>query len=452
MYDYERKVSEQVQNIASLRKQLAAYEGDNSEETRAKVQELKVSLEEAEADLEETEYDKFISDQSALLDTLYTEYETILNTRLDNVDYLLEQVIDGVNATSIALGEGGTLATALGTDGAIASAIASAVGKDGSIQNILNTEATAVGTTLSNAMNNIWSVGEGNAKSILTMYGKGFQDKQTTTNTVLGNIKADVAAMVDDVDKDAQKKVDSPATPPSSVSDPTKNSTPASTVPSKSDSGSSTGDGKAKVGDKVKFISGKYYYDSYGTKPLGSKYQGKEVYITHINTKGSHPYHISTGNKLGKGDLGWLKLNQLSGYATGKKNFANNEWAWTQEDSKEEYIIRPSDGAILTPIARKGSVLNAEASNNLWNMSNSPAEFIRDNLKLDASSVPNGSNVQSNLTQHFENITFSMPNVKNYGELLSELKDDPKFNKLILAMTLDQVAGKSKLAKGKAIR
>ena len=84
--------------------------------------------------------------------------------------------------------------------------------------------------------------------------------------------------------------------------------------------------------------------------------------------------------------------------------------------------------------------------------SNSPAEFIRDNLNFAASNIPNNSNVQSNYTQHFDNITFNMPNVKNYSELLSEMQKDSNFEKLILAMTINQVAGKSKLAKGKAIR
>jgi hypothetical protein len=85
-------------------------------------------------------------------------------------------------------------------------------------------------------------------------------------------------------------------------------------------------------------------------------------------------------------------------------------------------------------------------------MANSPAEFIKENLKLDASSVPNTSNVNNSITQHFENITFSMPNVHGYNELLTEMRDDPKFEKLILSMTVDRIAGRSKLAKGKSIR
>ena len=157
--------------------------------------------------------------------------------------------------------------------------------------------------------------------------------------------------------------------------------------------------------------------------------------------------HIS----LNSGITGWFKKNTVQAYASGKKNFLNDEIAWTQENGTE-FIVRPSDGAILTPIAKGDSVLNATASGNIWNMANSPAEFIKENLKLDASSVPNTSSVNNSIVQNFENITFSMPNVHGYNELLSEMQRDPKFEKFILSMTIDQLAGKSKLAKGKSIR
>ena len=43
----------------------------------------------------------------------------------------------------------------------------------------------------------------------------------------------------------------------------------------------------------------------------------------------------------------------------------------------------------MTPIAKNDSVLSANASKNIWNMANSPAEFIKDNLGLDISNIPN---------------------------------------------------------------
>lgn len=465
LYEYQKKVKEQTEEIASLEKQMAAYRGDDSEETKAKIQELKISLEEAKADLEETEYDKYITDQQKLLDSLYIEAETLLNSRLDNIDALINDVITMINTGSEAtnstlsalLGTEGTLATSLGAEGEIAKGIGANAAL---IKSTLTTEANNVGVKLSSAMNNIWSTGEGSAKSVLMMYGEDFRNKSTTINSTLSSIKIGVDNLVNKSNKDATQKVSQGKTQPSSKVNPVTN-IPASSIvnntekpkTSTTNKTSSSGDGKAKVGDRVKFVSGRYYYDSQGATPLGYHNRGGYVYITKINTASwaTHPYHISTGNKLGKGDLGWLKLNQLSGYASGKKNFLEDELAWTQEKG-EEYIVRPSDGAILTPIARKGSVLNAEASNNLWNMTNSPAEFIRDNLRLDASNVPNNSSVQSSYTQHLDKVVFNFPNVKNYDQMLSAMQKDSNFERLLLSMTIDKLAGKSNLAKNKSIR
>ena len=71
LYDYQNDVQEQAEEIASLQKQLSAYAGDNSEESQAKMQQLKVTLAEAQTDMEETENDKYIVDQKQLLDELH---------------------------------------------------------------------------------------------------------------------------------------------------------------------------------------------------------------------------------------------------------------------------------------------------------------------------------------------------------------------------------------------
>lgn len=104
LYDYQKRIKDQTSNITSLQKQLAAYENDDSEETRAKVQQIRVDLEKAKDELEETEYDKFISDTEKMLDNFYEDYEDTLNARMDNIEMLLSTIIDtisfGVNGIS----------------------------------------------------------------------------------------------------------------------------------------------------------------------------------------------------------------------------------------------------------------------------------------------------------------------------------------------------------------
>jgi len=449
-YDYQKDVEKQTKNIASLRKQLGAYEGFDDEETRAKVQELKVSLEEAEADLFETEYDKLISDTSALLDTLYTEYETILNSRLDNIDFLLEQVIDGINA---AAGSEGTITSALGADGAIAAALGS---NATTIGETLKTEVGNVGTKLSTAMSNIW-LGDGSGKAVLDLYGKDFQNRATTANDALNNIKANVNAMVDDVDKDAQKKVEANKTATSAKKNPTTTTT--TNTNKNTTTTNKTSSNNSKITDDVLMgiASAIWVYGSgsgWGNNPFReNKLKNKigeanaKKVQSNINSYGSsgklYDFWIKKGKNLDK--------YKYSAFKSGAKEIDATQLAWTQENG-QEFIVRPSDGAILTPVAKGDSVLNAAASSNIWQMANSPAEFIKDNLGIGSANVPNAQNVNNNITQNFENITFSMPNIHGYNDLLREMQSDPKFEKLVLSMTVDRIAGRSSLAKGKSIR
>lgn len=97
LYTYQKEITEKTADIASIQKQLSAYQNDASEETRARVQKLTQNLEKAQTELRETEWDRSISDQKKLLDDMYDEYEDYLNQRLDNIDLLMQEMITGTN-------------------------------------------------------------------------------------------------------------------------------------------------------------------------------------------------------------------------------------------------------------------------------------------------------------------------------------------------------------------
>ena len=63
------------------------------------------------------------------------------------------------------------------------------------------------------------------------------------------------------------------------------------------------------------------------------------------------------------------------GYARGT-NYAKGGLCWTQEDGKEEIIIRASDGAILTPLNVGDKVVNPKGTSNLYDFANNPQEFL----------------------------------------------------------------------------
>lgn len=412
LYDYQKKVKEQSKDIADLEKQMAAYQGDQSEETKAKIQQIKVDLEEAKSDLEETEYDQYISDQQKILDDLYDQYEVVLNQRLDDIDALMADMISEINNSSSIIGA------------------------------TIESQADKVGYTLSESMNTIWLSGNGSISSVITMYGTKFDTALTTTNTALGYINTNIQNMITQLNKLAGTKIKAAGASSAATEKPTPKPSPAPAQQPQQQQKQVT------VGGMINAGGARIYADSYGNGGGRQTFGSDPIYTVLQERNG---YVLTRWHKLSSGYTGWFKKSDVSAYALGAKNIKNNEMAWTQEDGSE-MIMRPSDGAILTPLAKNDSVLTSAASSNIWNMANNPSDFIKDNLDFDK--IDTGANVGNKTTynQTIENVVFDLKNVKNYEEILHALKDDRRFEKLINAMTIDRLAGKSALAKGKAIR
>lgn len=427
LYDYQKRVKDQTKEIANLQKMLDAYKGDTSEEAKSKVQEYKVSLEEAKDDLEETEYDRYVSDQKKMLDTLYDEYEEILNKRLDNIEALVSDMIVKINENA------------------------------GNINSTLSEKAESVGYDLSSSMESIW----GGAKDVLTTYGEyiktGIENAATTVNATLGIINVNIQNMISQLNALANTKVQSANT--SSASDQKKSTTsnnPGSIVvkqPSQPikqvtlDYNKSKGNGKAEVGDKVTFSSGKYYSSSAGTGVSGTKNRGKSVYITRIKKGAKKPYHISTGKKLGSGDLGWVNLNQLKGYAKGTARVTHDQLAWTQENNEQEMIIR-GDGAVLTPLEKNDMVINPKQVETLRAMLTDYSNNTGfDSVASAARNFNKISNTNNNVANNEIHMNFELPNVKNADDFIDELQHSKRFEGMVQAMTVGQMSGGSSLRK-----
>lgn len=165
LYDYQSQIADKSKDIATIQKQLSAYANDNSEEARATVQKLKVDLSDAKKDLSETEYEKSIAEQKKLLNSLYDEYEKFLNNRLDDTKTLLEDMKNVVNSLPMKIGE------------------------------TLSTAAASVGVPLSQSMSDTWSIA---AQNIEEWNKTHAADQQITEEVILkandswGNFGADI--------------------------------------------------------------------------------------------------------------------------------------------------------------------------------------------------------------------------------------------------------------------
>lgn len=444
LYDYQKKIREKTEEIASLQKQLASLQGDNSEENKAKLQELKNSLKDAQEDLEDTQYEKFISDQKELLDNLKNEYEEILNKRLDNIDGLLSDMISEINSNA------------------------------SQISDTLKTEAASVGYDLSTEMQNVWNATNG-VNGVIAAYDSNFSSTMTGVSSAIDNIYKRQQEMINAIDSMAGKLVQkvqeetedpvtgeleeveqkpdknkvaegNPTPDPPKVSD--KDSIKDAVLvdpdePKKKPNKTKTGNNKAEVGDKVTYASGVYHAASDGSGRTGNYYLGKKVKITRINKGSKYPYCIDASDGT---ELGWVKLSQLKGYASGSKSIPSDQYGWTQELGTES-LIRKRDGAIVTPFERGDMVLDADATKNLWDMMNDPSGFI--NSAIDSElSVPIGMREGSSATNNVKvEAQMNFPNVKNYNEFVREMQHDTKFESMIQDMTINALSKNRSLNK-----
>lgn len=106
------------------------------------------------------------------------------------------------------------------------------------------------------------------------------------------------------------------------------------------------GNGVPDVGDKVTFVSGIYHEDSYGNGRWGNQGLGGTMYITKINPNSPYPIHLSTGNTLGNGDRGWLRLDQLRGYYMGSRYINRRQWAFM--DDTQDGKLNPGSEVVIT--------------------------------------------------------------------------------------------------------
>lgn len=157
LYDYQKKIADKTEKITDLEKQLAAYQNDLSEETRFKIQKIQVQLADAKEDLKDAEYDRFVSDSKKMLDTLYSEYESVLNSRFDDIDATFEKMIALTNENFVSINE------------------------------YLSQIASGVGYTISDDTNSVWGNG-GGVNGFVSVYGEDITSKLTATGIVVENI------------------------------------------------------------------------------------------------------------------------------------------------------------------------------------------------------------------------------------------------------------------------
>ena len=96
-------------------------------------------------------------------------------------------------------------------------------------------------------------------------------------------------------------------------------------------------------------------------------------------------------------------FGNVTGYASGTKNVDKDKVAWTQENGKE-FVIRKSDGAILTPLKHGDSVIPADLSNNLFNWGQYTPQVFADSLIGKLPEIPKVQPSSTTIEQHYDSL------------------------------------------------
>lgn len=465
LYDYQKNINEKASNISKLQKQLNAYQGDNSEETQARIQQLQTELKEAQEDLQQTEYEKLISDTKSLLDDLYDDYEETLNNRLDNVDALVSDMIGVVNNNS------------------------------SDINTTIKSSAAEVGAILSKEITDIWT-GKGAVNgNIVSNYYNGFDTKLTSVQTTLNNISSYVSVLAkageNDVKTTTSNTTKKPSTPQGTKSTTstskvsttsgtstgkTNNSTGTngstntnkSNTPSKSNTNSSsksntnnsntnstkTRTDKENYGVALAIINGNYGWGA------------GEVRKKNLTAKGFN-YDTVQGivNKLWK--EGYVKTGAWKGKYYGISDLSPYAYKKFKSGGLVNYTgIAQVDGTPMKP----ESFLNADDTQNIADLRDTLRELAARPITMangmgalgmfGGTVTPNildlsqklqalsGSDMVQNLNVHNENhIEIDIDKVEDYNDFITKMQKDRKFENIIQDMTFGRMNGGSSLAK-----
>ena len=212
--------------------------------------------------------------------------------------------------------------------------------------------------------------------------------------------------------------------------------------PAPAPSPSGGGDGVPRVGDVVTF-TGSYFYDSWGKRPAGSRYSGvaggvvidaysSKKYGGSGNRTGGYDVHIKSADGR-YGDLGWVSLNQISGYATGTKGITNPvEIARVDEMGKELRIKRGGD---IYEMFRYGdAVVPKNMTDNLFTLADHTNEVMEtiNSVDRNGGEITINNNYESLLTVNGDIDKDTFPGVKKMCELAcqytsKELKKDARY-------------------------
>lgn len=424
-YDYEKSIREKTEALNVLEKQYSAYQGDNSEEGKKNIQQLKDQINSAKDDLKDTEYEKLISDTEKILDQLKDNTQEWLNQRLDQLDNLIQDIIDQSNDNASDIAE------------------------------TITSTAENYGYKLSESMASIWSTNTGNITKVLDNFSTSFIDSNSKIKDVCDNINSAVQGLLANSNAEAQRVADEIARQQAEQNASSDggysggNDYSGDDWSGNWDTGSDDNDSSGS--DGVDWIYSKDYFDKNSLNidtsivdrlklhDYDSSFAARSQYYDQMGGEGQ--YYATYDQNVWM--LDWMKSH---GYRKGTKSAISGLHIYGEDDPGSEVLV--TKYGVLRQFDSGDTVFNKDQVEKLWNLSKgiTTPNMYMDNLGAKLPDISNMSNNLSNKVDvQFGDVTLSLPNVQNYEDFMKQMVKDKRFVKAIQEGTLGQVLGRNSL-------
>lgn len=431
LHDYQRTVAEQTATIAQLQKRLLALQGDNSESGQSQRQTISSELKDAQDQLEETEYEQYIEDQTKMLDDLASQAEEWINTRLDNLDGLIQQIIDDSNTHS------------------------------GEIKDIITNTANEFGINLSDGMKSIWETNTNNINNNITSvfndFGTKFDNTMTTLNNVVSGIEDKVQEMLRLANEEAaqrqaeleeqrrqQEAAESNSSSSGDYSEPDYDWDDIGGGDSDSSSG----------GDDVDWIYSPDYFpkdqlnvntsivDRLKSLDYDSSFGARAMYFEQMGLgddyMGSYDDNVAM--------LDWMKSH---GYRKGTRSATSGVHIYGEDNPGSEVLV--TKYGVLRQFDSGDTVFNKDQVEKLWNLSKgiTTPNMYMDNL---GAKLPDITPVSTNKSVDIGGINVNVDKVVTDNpedftrQLTNELAGNSKIQKILGEINSNQLLGRNSLS------
>lgn len=493
--DYQKKVNSQQKDVNSIKAQIQAMENSSDASTLARVKKLKQDLANAEDDLNTTKqnhkddlisegFQKLSDDLNQMLEDteyeishnadkqneiiqsmlnkqvgMYQEAYSKINSIIKNTGWVgstdfnnnQSQMSSQTGAQNQASNASQSQQTANRKPSSSASGTDTSGIKDNSSENNKITENIMKPENTTNrpvaelkVSSSSVSIEEGKSTSVTTKIRPNDAANKTLTWKSSNESVATVSNGTISGKKPGSCQVTVSTTDGSGISQTigvTVTKKPDPPKPAPAPTVTSGGDGIPRVGDVVTF-NGKYYYDSWGKRPAGSLYSGvtNGVVIDSYSSKdfggnarytGDLKVHIKSADGR-YGDLGWVRLSQISGYAKGTTGVDRDQIAIVDEEGRELQIpngkggritkLEKGTGVIPHTATEKLMALSEQLDNNGSMVINGRTieEYVNDMANMQSIAVPDFNNVTASVISQLEG--------KGMGNVTVEYNQPVTFN------------------------